>query len=127
NSYGTQALLGRVARDLSAGQIVKTVPLVPLQYPQNGVAVDLHAIGSLLYFYVLDGGAGRELWRSDGTAAGTFMVKDIAPGSKSSGMPGIAQLRGNIGVFAASPDAFNVVPSDLWITDGTSAGTVKLL
>src|SRR5947207_1212534 len=72
NAYATQAWLARTAPDLSAGQIIKTVPLTPLLYPQNSIAVDLHAIGTLLYFDVLDGSTGRELWRSDGSAAGTF-------------------------------------------------------
>ena len=31
-----------------------------------------------------DGTAGTELWKSDGTAAGTVMVKEIAPGGFAS-------------------------------------------
>jgi ELWxxDGT repeat protein len=32
-----------------------------------------------------DGAQGRELWRSDGTEAGTVMVQNIWPGSDGSG------------------------------------------
>ena len=35
------------------------------------------AVGSTLYFQANDGTHGGELWKSDGTAAGTVMVKDI--------------------------------------------------
>ncbi len=39
------------------------------------------AIGNVLYFSSVDDVHGEELWRSNGTAAGTVLVKDIWPGS----------------------------------------------
>src|SRR5215469_10132308 len=44
----------------------------------------LVAIGSTIYFSADDGVHGSELWKTDGTAAGTVMIKDINPGSGSS-------------------------------------------
>ena len=44
----------------------------------------LTAVGTTLYFRATDGTNGYELWKSDGTAAGTVMVKDIYSGSASS-------------------------------------------
>jgi ELWxxDGT repeat protein len=38
------------------------------------------AVDGVLYFYADDGVHGKELWRSDGSANGTTMVKDICPG-----------------------------------------------
>jgi ELWxxDGT repeat protein len=71
-------------------------------------------------FAATDGTAGRELWRSDGTAAGTTLVKDIVPGAG--------------GVLSSAPEwccsfgdrvAFEAL-GQLWVTDGTAAGTVAL-
>ena len=42
------------------------------------------AAGGTLYFTADDGGSGVELWRSDGTGAGTRLVKDINPGEGDS-------------------------------------------
>jgi len=70
----------------------------------------------------IDATHGRELWASDGTAAGTVMVKDINPGS-ASGLYGgdrwFTVLDG-IGYFPAN-DGINGF--ELWRTDGTEAGT----
>ena len=44
----------------------------------------LMAVGNLLYFRANDGINGIELWKSDGSAAGTVMVKDINSGGLSS-------------------------------------------
>lgn len=65
---------------------------------------------------------GWELWRSDGTAPGTYMVKDICPGS-CSGLP----LREDLGVyngkvyFGAKPTGSGNL--ELWSSDGTEPGT----
>ena len=48
-------------------------------HPQRPVA-----LGDLLLFAADDGVSGRELWASDGTGAGTLLVKDIAPGQAGS-------------------------------------------
>ena len=41
---------------------------------------NLTAAGGTLYFGATDEIHGYELWRSDGTAAGTTLVQDIQPG-----------------------------------------------
>src|SRR5262249_59482779 len=42
-------------------------------------------VGGIAYFSATTTGAGSELWRSDGTEAGTTLVKDINPGAGGSG------------------------------------------
>jgi ELWxxDGT repeat protein len=62
---------------------------------------------------------GCELWRTDGTAAGTHLVADLAQGYDSS--PRFLTAAGGRVFFAAwTPDAGN----GLWRSDGTAAGTV---
>lgn len=43
----------------------------PAAFPQSA------GVGSVFYFTADDGVHGNELWRSDGTALGTFMIKDM--------------------------------------------------
>jgi ELWxxDGT repeat protein len=49
--------------------------------PNNAYPVALTDVGGVLYFVAEDGVHGRELWRSDGTAAGTVLAADANPGS----------------------------------------------
>ena len=69
-------------------------------------------------------GNGTELWRTDGTEAGTFEVIDIDPtrstSSPNSSFPSnITNLDGTL-IFSASDDVFG---DELWASDGTRAGT----
>ena len=41
---------------------------------------NLTNVNGTLFFAADDGTNGCELWKSDGTAAGTVLVKDIRPG-----------------------------------------------
>ena len=80
------------------------------------------ADGPALLFSANDGLAGTELWKSDGTDAGTALVKDIMPGN-GSGISTSASpaLIGGTLYFAAND---GVHGQELWKSDGTDAGTV---
>jgi len=60
----------------------------------------LVALGNIVYFSANDGSSGSELWRSDGTAAGTYMVKDIQPGSAGSAPIRLSVLGNQVLFFA---------------------------
>ena len=80
---------------------------------------NLHPVGSTLYF-TLNAGApdyNKELWKTDGTVAGTIKVKTFL----FSGL--VRQIvRSNGVTFMAVDDG--VTGLELWRTDGTEAGTV---
>lgn len=65
---------------------------------------------------------GTELWKTDGTASGTVLVKDIFSGSYSSSPTLLKDYNGLI-IFRAQ-DGTN--GTELWKTDGTTAGTVLI-
>ncbi|MDB5326723.1 MAG: hypothetical protein JWM57_2292, partial [Phycisphaerales bacterium] len=91
--------------------------------------VPIGAIGSTIYFSAYSDAAGTELWKSDGTAAGTMMVADLTPGTGSSNIdsysatPGTTLPSGGALYFGASPSGGDPVA---WRTDGTAAGTLSL-
>ena len=80
-------------------------------------------VNGTLYFSANDGVNGPELWKSDGTAAGTIMVKDIWVGSNGSlSVPHLTNVNGTL--FFVADDGTN--GSALWKSDGTAAGTVMV-
>jgi ELWxxDGT repeat protein len=82
------------------------------QPPEQAVAM-----GSYIYFGADDGLHGVELWRSDGTATGTNLVKDIGQSADYG--------------YSSFPDSLTVMgqklyfttDDSLWSTDGTETGT----
>ncbi len=89
-------------------------------------------VHSTLYFSG-ESASGVELWKSNGTVAGTVQVKDIFPGSTyipyegfkihSSSPSELTNFQGTL-VFAAT-DGTN--GRELWKSDGTNAGTTLIV
>lgn len=94
-------------------------------YPGEGGGVTvlssaLVMIGSTVYLNAADDTHGYELWKSDGTEAGTVMVTDINPGITSSSPKQLANINGTLFFRAQSSYAAGDQP---WTSDGTAAGT----
>ncbi len=90
----------------------------------NNWAGELTTIGSTAYFAMGDATNGRELWKTDGTPAGTVMIKDILPGDSSS-PEGLANVNGTLYFSAVGFDG-TINRHGLWKSDGTAAGTVRV-
>ncbi len=87
--------------------------------PNSSYPSNLTNVNGTLFFRADDGTDGRELWKSDGTAAGTVLVKDIYPGS-SSDPYSLTNFNGSL--FFSANDG--TTGWELWTSDGTAAGTV---
>jgi ELWxxDGT repeat protein len=127
-ALGLEMLEDRIALSL--------VPQMVLDINHNAFSsnpTQLVAIGSTVFFAADDGVNGVELWKSDGTATGTTLVKDINPGTTR-----VFDYYGNPSVFPNSSDPGNLTNVsgtlfftayngtsgvELWKSDGTAAGT----
>jgi ELWxxDGT repeat protein len=82
-------------------------------------------LGSTIVFPADDGSHGQELWRTDGTTAGTSMLRDINPGAAASFPRSLTIFNGAV-YFAAQDMDSSASEESLWRTDGTSAGTTRV-
>ncbi len=84
---------------------------------------ELCAKGSTVFFSAYSPYSGRELWKSDGTLAGTDLVKDMVPGDKDSEIRFTFLINGDIYFFCLTDSS----GFWLWKSDGTEAGTAKVV
>jgi ELWxxDGT repeat protein len=116
NRHVVEALEGRWLLSVS---LVADINQIPTSTTALGQLTDNNGT---LFFADNDGYSGTELWKSDGTAAGTTLVKDINPGSASSTPTGLTSINGE--VYFAATDTTGI--AGLWKSDGTIAGTKKI-
>ncbi|NRD49030.1 ELWxxDGT repeat protein [Corallococcus exiguus] len=88
-------------------------------------ALDLSSFvrfGDAVLFPADDGAHGLELWRTDGTGAGTRMVSDVTPAQRQGDAAGMQAFDDWLLLGAPTGSGSTVV----WRSDGTAAGTQEL-
>jgi ELWxxDGT repeat protein len=79
-----------------------------------------HYYNGVFVFVAFNTTSGNELWRTDGTSNGTYLIKDINSGTASSYPAGFFEFNGEL--FFIATTAAN--GKELWKTNGTTGGTV---
>ncbi|MCA8953902.1 MAG: hypothetical protein KDE27_30610 [Planctomycetes bacterium] len=113
---GALACLLAVAAPIAAQNVI--ADLVPPTSDGDGQPFAGVVMNGVAYFEARDA-FGRELWRCDGTAAGTWRVKDVNPGSTGSDIRDLTVV-GNQLFFTAISSNYG---RELWVSDGTAPGT----
>src|SRR5262249_25509949 len=86
----------------------------------GGLEVDVNGV---VFFVANDGSHGAGLGKSDGTSAGTVLVKDIFAGPSDSNPYDLTNVGGTLFFTTYSGTGSG---NTLWKSDGTDAGTVAL-
>ncbi len=89
---------------------------------QAVVDPEFTAVGGTLFFRAWDPDHGLELWKTDGTQAGTALVLDAVPGPDSSDPLELKAAGGRLYFSARDP----LHGRELWTSDGTAAGTHRV-
>src|SRR5687768_9610511 len=112
-----------VATVLSSSPTGYANPLLPAQHHENGpggtFVSSFVRLGNAWYFAARTVAHGMELWRTDGTTAGTALVKDVRPGPQDGNPVLLANCNGRL-FFGADDGVHGPEP---WTSDGTTAGT----
>lgn len=90
--------------------------------PNSSDPTDLVTVGGYVYFAANDGTDGVQLWRSDGTAAGTTMITDLNSSGGGIAPTDLTNANGNLYFVANDGTDGNQV----WTSDGTTGGTTMI-
>ena len=103
---------------ISVGQIVAE----GVGYLRDGAVLD-----GEYYFSAYSTAHGHNIWKTNGTEAGTLMIKDIRSGGYYTDSPAsyITEVNGKI-YFIANSDPNESTSPRLWVTGGTAESTAQL-
>lgn len=117
-ALATLLMFADAASAQTVSQVADISPGAPGSNPSQPVVM-----GNAAYFAATDPTYGTELWRTDGTPGGTFLVADIWPGANSSS-PAEIIVAGDRLFFVATD---GTTGRELWTSDGTAGGTHLVL
>jgi ELWxxDGT repeat protein len=96
--------------------------LGPLDLDRGDDERPFAALDGRVYFIAAEGDGPFAVWSTDGTPAGTALVRDIAGGPVDSFPRGLVAWRGRLWLAARDRST----GMELWTSDGTAAGTVRV-
>ncbi len=89
----------------------------------GGAPSDFVEFSGMLYFAATSAAGGREIWKTDGTTAGTVQAIEVVPGVDGSSPAELLVFKGWL-YFRAYSKAYGW---DLYRSTGTTAGTARLV
>ncbi len=96
----------------TAGTVLVSDKVKQIGYYHISISTAGNALpGNILLFGNDDGEHGHELWRSDGTANGTYMIQDFMPGSPGAAPLGFEYVNGKAFVGLNTPE----YGKELWV------------
>jgi ELWxxDGT repeat protein len=115
-------------RRLYAAHLVADLNLTPYSpYGPPTAPTRALQVGGVAFFAHVQGKYDIELWKTDGTAAGTARVKDVVPGYLPSLPDNLTRLGSKLLFTAAAAAGPDIVDgAELWVSDGTELGTVRV-
>jgi len=114
--------LWSAAADGSAQLVQDLKPGAAHAFPASLGDAPFAVVGEWAYFSADDGVHGAELWRTNGTAAGTSLVRDLFEGAESSSPRSLTPIQGGL-AFRANDGLHG---TELWFTAG-DAGSTRLV
>jgi ELWxxDGT repeat protein len=109
--------LGTPGSEIAVGDI----EVGPAGQFSGGVQPKWAAANGLLYYTATTAANGTELWRSDGTKEGTFLLSDLTPGAGSSTISNLTQFKGSL-YFTLSEGSNHY----LYKSNGRASDTVRI-
>ncbi|MCA9260819.1 MAG: hypothetical protein KDA61_16510, partial [Planctomycetales bacterium] len=93
-------------------------------YGGNSDPTDFTQVGEQLFFVAGEPATGRELWKTNGSSAGTQLVRDVLRGAESSEPRELVDAGGTLFFVAANQEGDSrLLHNELWKSDGTESGT----
>jgi ELWxxDGT repeat protein len=113
------------AQELGSFGVVKDFgdTIYPGSSLSAGDASSFTVVGPIAYFQAYTSDSGYEIWRSDGTETGTFMLRDLCSGDAYQSSDPEFSVLGTTVYFIASDCVFG---EELWKSDGTPGGTQRV-